>query len=143
MWSPDPPLGRRLAVVQREIRSAVDRVPSGPVQVISVCAGQGRDLIGALADHPRAGDVRARLVELDPHNAEVARGAARPAGLKRVEVFCADASESDAYAGAAAGQIVLLCGVFGNISTRDIVCTIRHLPTLCSARATVIWTRYR
>src|ERR1700751_5616858 len=100
MWSPDPPLGRRLAVVQREIRSAVDRVPSGPVRVISVCAGQGRDLIGALADHPRASDVRARLVELDPHNANVACEAVRAAGLKGVEVLCADASETDAYAGA-------------------------------------------
>jgi hypothetical protein len=33
--------------------------------VISLCAGQGRDLLGVLADHPRREDVRARLVELD------------------------------------------------------------------------------
>ncbi|GHD35622.1 hypothetical protein GCM10010335_31060 [Streptomyces galbus] len=30
-----------------------------------MCAGQGRDLIGVLAGHPRRDDVRARLVELD------------------------------------------------------------------------------
>ena len=38
------------------------------MRAISVCAGQGTDLLGVLADHPRAGDVRGRLVELDPRN---------------------------------------------------------------------------
>jgi hypothetical protein len=31
-----------------------------------MCAGQGHDVLGALPDHPRRGDVTARLVELDP-----------------------------------------------------------------------------
>jgi hypothetical protein len=33
--------------------------------------------------------------------------------------------------------------VFGNITDSDIKTTVAALPTLCSAGATVIWTRHR
>jgi hypothetical protein len=39
--------------------------------------------------------------------------------------------------------VVLACGVFGNITDDDISRTVRALPTLCAADATVIWTRHR
>ena len=71
----------------------------GPLRAISLCAGQGRDLISALAGHPRRYDVRARLVELDPRNTETARQAAQAAGLPRVEVVTGDAALTDTYAG--------------------------------------------
>lgn len=45
---PDSVLGRRLVLVQAQVRAALDRVPPGPVRAISVCAGQGHDLIGVL-----------------------------------------------------------------------------------------------
>ena len=80
---PDSALGRRLAVVQAQVRAALDRAPSGPVRAISVCSGQGHDLIGALAEHPRREDVSARLVDLDDHNVALARDAAQAAGLDR------------------------------------------------------------
>jgi hypothetical protein len=70
---PDSELSRRLEAVQAQIRAAIDRAPAGPVPVIKLCAGQGRDLLGVLADHPRSADVRARLVELDPELAAWAR----------------------------------------------------------------------
>jgi hypothetical protein len=73
----------------------------------------------------------------------IASGAAQTAGLEGVEVIAADASMTDAYAGAVPADLVLLCGVFGNISTEDIANTIRHLSRLCAAGATVIWTRHR
>ena len=69
----DSPLRKRLAIVQAQIRDALDRCAPGPIRVISMCAGQGHDLIGALDGHPRAADVRARLVELHPRNCEAAR----------------------------------------------------------------------
>lgn len=140
---PDSPLGRRLAVVQRETRSALDRAPAGALRAISVCAGQGHDLIGVLLDHPRRADVSARLVELESHNAQAAREASREAGLDGVEVVTADAALSDAYDGAVPADVVLLCGVFGNITTDDITRTVRCLPSLCAAGASVIWTRHR
>jgi hypothetical protein len=74
---PGTALARRLAAVQEQVRAALDEAEPGPLRAISLCAGQGRDLIGALAGHPRQHDVRARLVELDPRNADRARQAAR------------------------------------------------------------------
>jgi hypothetical protein len=140
---PGSNLARRLAIVQRRIREALDEHASGPIRVVSVCAGQGRDLIGALAGHPRRGDVVARLVELDPRNAEVAVAAAREARLTGVEVVQGDASLSGAYDGAVPADLVLVCGVFGNIRDADIAGTVRLLPQLCAPGARVIWTRHR
>ncbi|HEV2782129.1 MAG TPA: hypothetical protein VGX25_22280 [Actinophytocola sp.] len=136
---PGSSLRRRLMVVQRHIRQALDGRPPGPIRVLSMCAGQGRDLLGVLTDHPRRGDVRARLVELDPRNAALARKAA-PAG---VEVVTGDAGLTAAYDGVVPVHLALVCGVFGNISDEDIRHTITELPRLCAPGATVIWTRHR
>ena len=46
-----------------------------------------------------------------------------------------------AYAGAVPADIVLACGIFGNITDDDIHNTVAHLPSLCAPNATVIWTR--
>jgi hypothetical protein len=136
---PDSPLHRRLQIVQAHIRAALDAAPSGPLRAISVCAGQGTDLLGVLADHPRAADVQARLVELDPHNAEAARAAA-PAG---VEVVTGDAARLAAYSGAVPADLVLVCGVLGRIGERDTANAIRLLPQLIATGGTVVWTRHR
>jgi hypothetical protein len=141
--NPDSALGRRLMIVQAQIRAVLDRAAAGPVRVISVCAGQGHDLIGVLAEHPRRAEVTARLVELDDQNVRSARAAASAAGLDGVEVVVSDASVTDAYEGAVPADLVLLCGVFGNISETDVANTIRRLPSLCAPAANVIWTRHR
>ena len=141
--NPDSELGRRLALVQAQLRAALDRAAPGPIRAISVCAGQGHDVIGVLAEHPRRSDVSARLVELDAQNVLLARGAARAAGLDAVEVIAADASITDAYVGAVPADLILICGVFGNIAAADIANTIDHLGQLCAPEATVIWTRHR
>ena len=56
---PDSGLARRLAAVQEQIRRALEAVPPGPLHAVSLCAGQGRDLIGVLARHRRREDVTA------------------------------------------------------------------------------------
>jgi hypothetical protein len=40
-------------------------------------------------------------------------------------------------------NLVLVCGVFGNVTDADVERTIHALPALCAARATVVWTRHR
>ena len=60
-----------------------------------------------------------------------------------MEVRCGDAATTSAYAGAVPADLVLVCGVFGNIVEADIDRTIRTLPSLCAPGATVIWTRHR
>jgi hypothetical protein len=141
--TPTSYLSRRLATVQRHIRAALDQAPPGAIRAISMCAGQGRDLIGVLTDHPRGADVTARLVELDEGNAALAQASAAQAGLDRVDVVCGDASTTDAFVGAAPAALVLVCGVFGNISDGDIERTVEAMPRFCAPDATVIWTRHR
>lgn len=106
-----------------------------------MCAGQGRDVLDVLADHGRTNDVQARLIEWDARNVALARRDA--AAFPSVEVLHADAGHTDAYLGAVPADIVLACGVFGNITDGDVKKTISMLPTLCSFDATVIWTRHR
>jgi len=139
---PTSRLGRRLAVVQAHLRDAIDARP-GPLRIVSMCAGEGRDLLGVLAAHGRRDDLSAVLIELDAGIARIARDAASRAGLTGVRVECADAAATDSYAGAVPAGIVLACGIFGNISDDDIRRTVGHLPALCAPRATVIWTRGR
>lgn len=139
---PDSGLARRLRVVQRHIRQALDTCPPGPLRVVSICAGQGRDLLEVLAEHPRRHDVRARLVELDARNADVARRQSAAAGLDRVEVVTGDAALTDHYLDIAPADLVLLCGIFGNITIEAIERTIGFCPGLCRTGGTVIWTRH-
>lgn len=119
-----------------------DQAPPGPIRVISMCAGSGRDLIGVLADHPRRSDVTARLVELDPSLVAEARATVEHLGLTHVEIVGGDASNTSAYLGAVPADLLLVCGVFGNISEDDIHRTIDELPHLAAADAVVIWTRH-
>jgi hypothetical protein len=133
-------LSRRGELVQGHLHAELERAPAGDVRLISLCAGQGRDVIGALTGHPRRGDVRARLVELDERNVALAQQAA---GLHGIEVLQADAGITDAYAGAVPAQIVVACGVFGNITGSDIQATVAALPSLCAPGALVLWTRHR
>lgn len=140
---PSSSLARRLAIVQHRIRDALAAAPPGPIRVVSVCAGQGRDLIGALVDHPRRNDVTGRLVELDADNVAYARRIAADAGTTGLELVAGDASVSDAYSGAVPADLVLACGIFGNVSQEDVEHTVRSLPMLCAPDATVIWTRHR
>jgi hypothetical protein len=135
----DSSLARRLRVVQGQLEAALDRQAPGEIRLIGLCAGQGRDVLPVVATHPRGPDVRARLVELDPHNTRLAADAA--AGLDAIEIVTGDASLTESYAGAVPAHVVLACGVFGNIADDDVASTIEHLPELCAEGATVIWTR--
>jgi hypothetical protein len=137
------PQALRLHVVQDRIREALDSRPPGPIRILSVCAGDGRDLLGVLTGHPRAHDVRARLVDLTPELVTAGRARASREGLTGVEWTQGDASNTTAYLGAVPADLVLVCGVFGNICDEDVRGTIQHLPELCARDATVIWTRGR
>jgi hypothetical protein len=140
---PGSGLSRRLGWVRDRIRAALDDAPPGPVRVISLCAGQGRDLIGVLADHPRRADVTARMVELDPRNTQVARRLAASAGLSSVEIVTGDAARTSAYTDLAPAGLVIACGLFGNMTNADIERTIGYFTQLCATNGTVVWTRGR
>ena len=101
------------------------------------------DLLGVLPSHPAKGQVTARLVELDAYLASAARDIARDSGLTNIDVVVADAGVTDAYIGAVPADLVIACGVFGNISDDDVEVTVRAMPSFCVRGGTVIWTRHR
>jgi hypothetical protein len=111
---------------------------------VSLCAGQGRDVIDVVARHPRRDQVDALLVELDPALVTFARARADAAGVGAVVcVVEGDASLSRFYAEQVPADLVLVCGVFGNISASDIAATIEALPSFCRPGSHVVWTRHR
>jgi hypothetical protein len=143
-YEDDGPLARRLAIVQRHIAEFLDARGDRQATAISMCSGDGRDLLGVLAGRgAKSGLLTARLVELDPVLCRRARRRVRAAGLTGVEVVTGDAGLSTSFLGAAPADLVLACGVFGNTSDEDVERTVRHMPRLCAEGATVIWTRHR
>ena len=140
---PESPLRVRLALVQRHLADALASAPPGPVRLVSLCAGQARDVVGVLPGHPRRDDVTAVLVEFDTDIADEARRRAAAAGLDRVQVRQADAGTMASYADALPADVLLLCGIFGNISDEDIHRTATAAAYMCRPGGTVIWTRHR
>ncbi|GAB3238285.1 hypothetical protein [Kineosporia babensis] len=132
----------RLAVVQERLVEYLDAAPAGSLRSLSLCSGQSRDLLPILVSHPRGGDVRATMIELDPLNASFLHGALGSTRLETVDVVVADAGESGSYVGAVPADLVLLCGVLANIELGDAFALVDALPTLCAAGATVVWSTY-
>ncbi|MFF0469228.1 SAM-dependent methyltransferase [Micromonospora zamorensis] len=137
------PLSRRLRLVQQHIVSWLDQRFDERLTAISVCAGQGHDLVGVLASRADAQRVRGTLLEFDSGNVTAAQAAANQAGISNIVIRQADAGQLSAYAGIVPADLVLMVGVFGNISDADVERTVAALPRLCAEGATVIWTRTR
>jgi hypothetical protein len=155
---PSSNLSLRLQAVQSMLRAALDEVGRGGgasrgthperTRIVSLCAGQGRDVIDVVATHPRGSEVSALLVELDPALVAFARERADAAGVAdRIRVIEGDASRCQSYvvadADALPADIVLVCGVFGNISPADITRTIQAMRGFCVPGGQVLWTRHR
>jgi Putative methyltransferase len=143
---PASSLSRRRRVVQGYLRQILAGCePAGaPIRLLSMCAGDGGDVLPVLAAWRSGRLVQALLVELDPELADRARAAAGRLGLaSAVRVRSADAGRSDSYAELAPAHIVLACGVFGNIADADVRRTVDALPGLLCTGGWVIWTRGR
>jgi hypothetical protein len=138
---PSSSLSWRLRTPRGFIKNALDHYP-GQIRIVSACAGDGRDVLGVLANRDDAGRVGVTLVEIDP---ELAASSRRMAATTRatVEVRAADAGYTDAYVGAAPAELVVLVGIFGNISEADIQTTVAAAPQLCRPGATLVWSRGR
>lgn len=139
---PDSTLAHRLQWVQAQLRSALDHAPAGPIRLVGLCSGQGRDIAGVLGDHPRAADVSGVLVEIDPRNTETARRLLAEVGAQdRIAVVTGDAALTDAYADWVPADLIIAVGIFGNIVDSDIERVIAHLPGFSAPGARVLWSR--
>ncbi len=138
-----PSFQARLRIVREQIDAALRQCPAGPVTVVSVCAGDGRDVIGALAGHPRTPDVTAWM--LDTHAESLARGrqAAAQAGLERqVRFLDADAARAASYVGIVPADLVLMSGFLGHLPRANISALIEALPMFCKTGGGLIWNRH-
>jgi hypothetical protein len=136
---PASSLSARLAVVSSRLASLVAAAAPGPVRLVSLCAGDGRDTLPVLAES--GVEVTALLVELDPDLADAGRRSAERLGLTDVEVRTADAGDTSCAAGGVPADVVMACGIFGNISAGDISRTVDTLPSLLAPGGVVVWTR--
>ncbi len=137
---PTSGLSWRLSRVRDHIGEFLDRTAGQSVTAVSLCAGDGRDLIAVLAPREDAGRVAATLVELNPELADRARVTAQ--GLP-VHVITADAGDPAVYVGLVPADLVVMVGIFGNISDPDLQGLIRSAPAFCRPGATLIWSRGR
>lgn len=128
--------------VQKNIAAIVDQSPAGPVSIVSVCGGQCHEVLGALENHPRRGDITGRLVELDPDNAAFATEWAKRIGLANLEILNGDASLTSNYQGLHPVDIVVISGVFGHIDSADRKRLIGFTRQLLRKDGYVVWTSH-
>jgi cyclopropane fatty-acyl-phospholipid synthase-like methyltransferase len=138
---PASSLSRRLDVVRTQLDSLLASAAPGPVRLLSLCSGDGRDTLPVIA--VCGVDVSAVLVELDPGLASAARSAVAKHGLTSIEIRTMDAGDTACAAGGIPADVVMACGIFGNITDQDVAHTISTLPSLLAEGGHVIWTRGR
>lgn len=139
---PTSSLSARLAVVRQRIGEALDALGPRCTRILSLCAGDGRDLLPELAARPEV-DADVLLVELDPSLAD--RGGQRAAdlGLRRVRVEVADAGARPSFADVLPVDLLLLCGIFGNVADEDIRATLDSARSMVAPGGFLVWTRGR
>ncbi len=138
----DSSLSQRLALVQHAIRQCLPENLTADYTIIDICAGDGRDLINVLETYEAKDLIHGRLIELDPRLVNEAEERARAAHMPdNLKIIQGDASQTHAYKDSIPADLLLACGVFGNISDDDVAKTIQNLPKLCKQGTRVIWTR--
>ncbi len=133
----------RLRFVQTHIGRCLDACEPGPIQVVSLCAGDGRDLIGMLPQHKRQQDVVAWLVEMNLELVARGRDAIENIGLDgRLRYVVGDATLSSTYLDIAPARVIVVAGVLGNLRQLEVPRLIGNLSALCTIGAFVVWTRH-
>lgn len=140
---PGSNLAKRLAVVQRRFAQALDAMADTDGKVLSLCAGDGRDVLNVLERQHNEPVPRTTLVEADDTLAGRAEERARDLGLAEVHVVCGDAGISATWAQCLPVDVLLLCGILGNISTEDVRRTLGAVPAIVRPGGYVVWTRCR
>lgn len=138
---PASSLARRLEVVTGRLNQALEEGTAAEPLLLSLCAGDGRDVIGVLAARGTRPQVTAVLVERDVTLVRRGRDAANGAGLSSVHVRCADAGDPASFSDVLPVDVLMLCGIFGNIEHAAVKRVIEAIPRIVRPGGYVIWTR--
>src|SRR5215208_162938 len=91
-------LQARLQVVRQTIREILDSYPWGKIRLISICSGDGRDILEEISKHPRRTDLEAWLIDSDKPSTSRGEAAAAELGLnQQVHFRFADAGLARTY----------------------------------------------
>jgi hypothetical protein len=141
-YDKNPAFKKRLVLVRKHLSNCLDRSAPGEVRIISVCAGDGRDILGTLADHRRLAEARVRLVELDRKLVADGKNASETLGLSgHVEFVNGDATDPSCYRAVAPASIVVICGMLGLVDPSELANVVRAMQALCAHKGHVVWTR--
>lgn len=125
-------------MVRRRIREVLEG-RTERARILSLCAGDGRDVLPVCA--AVGGGHRVLLVEMHAELAAAARRRARDLRLSDAHVMVADAGVPAVYRRCLPVDLLLLCGVFGNVSEDDVRRTIDAARSMVRPGGSVIWTR--
>lgn len=108
------------------------------ITILSICAGQGRDILTSLNE-----DTSAYLIDVDKECVDYAQSYVNKNDLNNVFVIEADASLISTYIdnNVPKADLILICGVFGHLSLEDINLTAQSLKQLIKPDGSVIWSR--
>jgi putative methyltransferase len=136
-------LKARLRAVCGQIENCLSACPAGQIRVVSVCSGDGRDLLTALINHPREKDVVAYLIDQERALIEAGQDSANLSGIgDQLHFIVGDATLASSYRGMVPADLVLVCGVFGHVLKEDLQKLVRSLGSMCKTGGHVIWTRH-
>lgn len=136
---PSTSLARRLAIVRRRLTELLTGEQLVR-RILTLCSGDGRDVTPVLAQLAADQRPSTTLVELDPSLASEARRRAERADVQ-LTVVVGDAGRVDTWQDVAPVDLLMLCGIFGNVSEDDVLTTIRCASAFLNPSGTVIWTR--
>jgi SAM-dependent methyltransferase len=134
---PGSSVSHRLVEVRARLAMLLDE-GEGPVRLLNLCCGDGRDTISVLATSDR--EVDACLVELDAGLSDAARRAALDAGV-RADVRTGDAADPSTYADRLPVDLLVLVGLLGNVSDADAERTVAAAAAMVVPGGTVLWSR--
>jgi hypothetical protein len=110
------------------------------ITILSICAGQGRDVLTSLN-----ADTYAYLIDIDKKCIDYAQSYVNNNNIHNVSIIKADASLISTYVdnNIPKADLILICGVFGHLSLEDISITAQSLKQLIKTGGSVIWTRHK
>jgi 2-polyprenyl-3-methyl-5-hydroxy-6-metoxy-1,4-benzoquinol methylase len=121
-------------VIEEYLKDTVHRS-----NIVSVCAGQGLDLIPILRQYPNSAD--AYLIDIEQQNIDHINKIST--GLEGIHTYAADATVSNTYINnkIPRANLLLVCGVFAHLTSEDQSIFIQNMRSLLKPGGYVIWTR--
>ena len=134
----------RLLAVQNAVSECLTLLPAGPVKLLSIFAGDGRDIIPVVAESVRRNEVNCQFIEINEALVRAGRQRAEEHGMSdKMQFKCADATSAQSYTGSVPVDCVLASGVFGNLLPEDVLRCIKALTGMLKTGGFLVWTRSR